>query len=544
LRMVIAQLPARKRVALFEYPALPKYEIGFYLSVIFVGFFFAWYAVNEATNQFERLLADDLPIPRHYIPFFGYRYKDESNWEWGRWSPFALSFLPYLAVSCLIFNVGEKFLSESVMPYVMIAYSAFACSQLFTGWLVVVSILQGTFIFAMATFTKRSLVVWVSGLPILYMVMNNSLDFNHDPFLVLIFASYTLLSYISFSLETVKENLRDEDNTVWKRYVRMLFYTFYLPYVISLVVTYPDFEKQMSERATRQRNWLQILWFAIRIAIYWVAVEVMLHIFYFEAMLNDPEFSYTLREDLYLAACMAFGQFFHLKYVVIFGVPAVFAKIDNMKPQKGPICMAAVALYSKMWRNFDRGLYSFFKQYIFIPIAAPTFSLSRKIFAVFVCYGFVLIWHGFNTSNYIWISLSISELFLEYLGKGIYSIESVRKWREEHIGDVAFRRIVAVLQEITMIPAIYGNYFFVCGPFIAYQTIERIWFEETLKLQYPLFILLILGYIYVQMVLEIERQKSLCRKRRDDARKKEMEEAIEQEEQNDDNKDDMAKKVD
>lgn len=82
-------------------------------------------------------------------------------------------------------------------------------------------------------------------------------------------------------------------------------------------------------------------------------------------------------------------------------MPAAFARIDNMQPPKGPICMARVALYSKMWRNFDRGLYTFFKQYIFIPICAPTFSLLRKMFAVLVCYGFVLVWHGFYYHNYV-----------------------------------------------------------------------------------------------------------------------------------------------
>lgn len=95
------------------------------------------------------------------------------------------------------------------------------------------------------------------------------------------------------------------------------------------------------------------------------------------------------------------GQFFNLKYVVIFGLPAVFAHIDKMQPQDGPICIARVTLYSKIWRNFDRGLYTFFKRYIFIPICQPTFSLGRKLIGVFVSYAFVLIWHGIQYHNIV-----------------------------------------------------------------------------------------------------------------------------------------------
>ncbi|VDM29489.1 unnamed protein product [Toxocara canis] len=237
-----------------------------------------------------------------------WQVQDQSNWEWSRWCPFAISFLPYLAVHCFIFNAGDLFVSDHAMPYVATIYSLFACSRLFTPWLVFVSIVQGTFIFAVSQIFRKRLIVWVSSIPLLYVVMHNTLDFYHDPFLVLAFVSYTLLSYISFNLEAVDGNLRPEDDTVWKKYSRMLFYTFYLPYVISLVVLYPDFERQIRERTTRQRRWLRVIFFCARILVYWVAVELMLHLFYFEAMLNDPEFAYQMPKNEFLTASMAFGK--------------------------------------------------------------------------------------------------------------------------------------------------------------------------------------------------------------------------------------------
>ncbi|VDL68473.1 unnamed protein product [Nippostrongylus brasiliensis] len=55
---------------------------------------------------------------------------------------------------------------------------------------------------------------------------------------------------------------------------------------------------------------------------------------------------------------------FFLKYVVLFGFPALFAYIDGMRPPAPPICISRVSLYSRMWRHFDVGLYQFLKNQV------------------------------------------------------------------------------------------------------------------------------------------------------------------------------------
>jgi hypothetical protein len=130
------------------------------------------------------------------------------------------------------------------------------------------------------------LVVWVSSLPILYVVMNETNLLSDDPFLVLLFVSYNLLSYISFNLERVKGNTRPEDKTIVELLVRMLFYSFYQPYLISLIVLYTDFERQIRERSTRKRDWPEIAFFTARILFWWIFVEWMLHYFYFGEFLK------------------------------------------------------------------------------------------------------------------------------------------------------------------------------------------------------------------------------------------------------------------
>lgn len=44
------------------------------------------------------------------------------------------------------------------------------------------------------------------------------------------------------------------------------------------------------------------------------------------------------------------GQFFMVKYVAMFGIPANFAKFDQLKPPYTPRCGGWIYKYSDMWR--------------------------------------------------------------------------------------------------------------------------------------------------------------------------------------------------
>lgn len=65
-----------------------------------------------------------------------------------------------------------------------------------------------------------------------------------------------------------------------------------------------------------------------------------------------------------------------------------------MQPLEPPICVARVALYSSIWREFDRGLYQFIKLQVYVPIARPTFSVKRKLLAGFVVFMGISRLHG------------------------------------------------------------------------------------------------------------------------------------------------------
>lgn len=142
--------------------------------------------------------------------------------------------------------------------------------------------------------------------------MNYPSLLSSDIFHVLLFVSYTLLSYISFCLDLCAQKTRVEDKSLLQLIKRMLFYTFYQPYLFSLIVTYSDFENQINERKMIKTNIKLFINRAIRVSFWWIILELMLYFFYFETMLHDTKFAAQLPKNEFVTLGMALGIFFVL----------------------------------------------------------------------------------------------------------------------------------------------------------------------------------------------------------------------------------------
>ncbi|EYC07479.1 hypothetical protein Y032_0070g455 [Ancylostoma ceylanicum] len=501
--------PSRAPRVTFAYPALP--EIKLCLTVTTLAMFYGIFCVFRASQNYVWSIGDYGVMSS--LPLIGPVMKDQSSWEWVNWSPFAWHYLPVFMSHTVLFNVGTKLLAETPFTIIYTLCSIAACVYYFSPTLVALSIAQGTIMFVMCHFFRRKMTVWISSLPLLYYVMHQTTKFSQNPFLIYTFVSYSMLSYVSYNMDTINGAGRKQDDTILKRYLRMMFYTFYQPYLFSLIVLYADFERQMAARTTKQRDWKHCVFFAMRIALWWTVMEVALHFLYYEAILRNIAYAYTLPKDQLFSLSLTIGIFFHLKYVIIFGLPAIFAKLDNMDPQPGPICISRVMLFSKVWREFDRGLYQFFKNYIFVPICEPTFSMGRKVTGVMVSYSFVLLWHGFYHHNIVWIVLNIIALLLEMSAKSLYAVDSFRNWRERKISDVNFRRILAPLHIVPFAFGLYSNIYFLGGSEVGALFVKKIWEEETVPIRWPFILLITLGYFNSHVCIEVDRQLELRKKR-------------------------------
>ena len=78
--------------------------------------------------------------------------------------------------------------------------------------------------------------------------------------------------------------------------------------------------------------------------------EFILHFMYFNALQHN--FTVLRTVSLFTLAGLGYshGQFFMLKYHVMFGLPASVARLDNLDPPRGPKCISYIYLYSDMWK--------------------------------------------------------------------------------------------------------------------------------------------------------------------------------------------------
>lgn len=82
-------------------------------------------------------------------------------------------------------------------------------------------------------------------------------------------------------------------------------------------------------------------------------------------------------------------------------------------------------------------------------------------------------------------------------------------WREKRISDVNFRRILGWLQIVCFAVGLYSNFYFLGGSQVGQMFVQRIFWEETWTLRWPFFLLITLGYFYMQVAMEVERNASL-----------------------------------
>ncbi|CAI5447013.1 unnamed protein product [Caenorhabditis angaria] len=260
-----------------------------------------------------------------------------------------------------------------------------------------------------------------------------------------------------------------------------LQYFAYLPYSMTLIVTFADFLSQTRTTPAANPRISRICRAALRLIFWYFAFEALLHVVHVNAIFaaTSPGEIFA-RLNVYEIASIAYccGQLFHVKYVIIFGVPAFFAReLDGMRPPCEPICISRVSLYSRMWRFFDNGLYNFLKTHVYIPVMSkplPMYlSILRSLSALIAVFSVVLAWHGAKTHYICWVSLSAAELIIERIGYAIWKMDSVQQLRAR-LGEHCCRRVMATGMLLTVTPGIFGVFFFLGQPGVGQAILDRI----------------------------------------------------------------------
>lgn len=169
----------------------------------------------------------------------------------------------------------------------------------------------------------------------------------------------------------------------------------------------------------------------------------------------------------------AMGQYFHMKYVVLYGISTSIAKFDGISAPNTPKCIGRIHLYSNMWKYFDCGLYKFLLKYIYIPCSKNKLSMTNKMFSSFLCFCYVYIWHGMQNFILIWSFLNFVSIMLETGSKFFYA-KYFQRELEANLSYSWRRRLTCLICSPLLTLSAVSNFFFFAGTQIGLLFFERI----------------------------------------------------------------------
>lgn len=221
------------------------------------------------------------------------------------------------------------------------------------GVVVIISII---FLYRLAAFFPRRSFTWFATVVVLVALNffeKVVLDVNDRNYQDLIIAAHwTILRCVSYNLDEQRKcNIADA-----------LAYCLYLPlFFCGPFIRFEQIKKGYKRNTSVSLSQkLRTLFFQLVRFTFWLYfTEVSLHFIY----VNSTMFHHDLVRNLDYWSLYGYGytmgQFFHLKYVVMYGITTTVAQFENVDVPKTPRCIGRVHLYSDMWRYFDPGLYTF-----------------------------------------------------------------------------------------------------------------------------------------------------------------------------------------
>ncbi|XP_065221768.1 protein-cysteine N-palmitoyltransferase Rasp isoform X2 [Planococcus citri] len=419
---------------------LSKSEVYFYFLSWTVGIFYSVYHVYIIGNKFIYLFEYVLGPGWSFLN----RKKDKCDDEWEIWVDFIIN---KLGVWILIHHLGARILNTF-------------CVKVLPSWYFLI-----TSAFLVFHYDIRIFLIFLFQ-PVIFSVF---ISITKSKILLWIFC-YVTCSVSSYFLISLYDDLYNEEiqlmsATLMWIYLRSTF-SIYLPFFWALSYSMMSFMKKGTYKSC---GWL--IFQNLRYFAWLYFTEFLLHFVYINCQQPYTQLLIdTKNENVWIMYGIGFamGQFFFLKYTVVYGLALTWTKAEGYETPNPPKCIARIYLYSEMWRTFDHGLYIFIKKYIFDPCVKffKSETLFCKVWVSFVCFAFIYIWHGQHYFIFMWSFLNYCGIMTETIARRISKTTlyfHIKNW----LGPRNERRCLAfIAAPLTIISAI-SNFYFIGGVEVA-----------------------------------------------------------------------------
>ncbi|XP_041109025.1 protein-cysteine N-palmitoyltransferase HHAT isoform X4 [Polyodon spathula] len=436
------QAKQRFQKAALHVAALPVWEIGLYLLLSAGSHFYSFYEVYKVSKDYEEELASEFEFEQGFF-IWGFK-KDPTDFEWSFWTEW-----------------GQNYLIWTLIGHSLVSKVSGMCIP------------------------KRS---WYKT--------------ENEYYLLLFSLAMCCLRYTSFSLEYCWQDSGQKSDRSFFCFTAYLFY--YPLFHNGPIINYEEFTWQMwrQDSGVVQTDICTVILSVARIFLWWLLAESMIQFMYMHAIQSHA----TLLEIVPIWAlgglALAHVLFFYVKYLVLFGVPALIVKLDGIEAPRLPRCVSTMYSFTGMWRNFDVGLHRWLIRYIYVPMGGSQHGFLGKMFSSGMAFGFVYYWHGGHDYLLNWAVLNWLGVIAENGVKTVASFPPVQGLIEQSLSAGMIRRGHALLSAFCTAMLILSNLVFLGGNHIGRIYWNRIFVQGWPGATIPILVFL---YCFAQVGMEWER---------------------------------------